>query len=89
MQEGPGYEEYINGDVYEGNFSCGKPHGRGSLYHADGSVFTGEFCEGEKMKGTMKYKSGNVYVGEWRRGERQGYGRFEFADGSVYIGQVS
>jgi len=37
-----------NGEVYEGEFCEGKPHGKGKLTHSDGTVIVGTWTNGEK-----------------------------------------
>ena len=37
----------MNGEVYEGHWAFDKPHGKGKLRLKDGSVFEGEYNNGE------------------------------------------
>ena len=36
-----------NGAKYEGNFKDGDPHGQGTIYHPDGTIYQGIFEDGE------------------------------------------
>ena len=44
---GKGFEEYENGDSYEGEFKDGKAHGQGVGKFANGSRYEGQFKDGE------------------------------------------
>ena len=41
-KDGEGIETYPNGDIYEGSFRYGLPHGYGTYFYNDGSIFEGE-----------------------------------------------
>jgi hypothetical protein len=52
------------GDVYEGGYQRGKPHGLGKLTKSDGSVYQGGFKGGKPHgEGCQAFASGDVYTG--------------------------
>lgn len=59
---------------YEGNFSKGKFHGKGTLIFSDGSSFRGEW-KYQKMhgKGHMKMADGAEIKGIWKNGKKHGF----------------
>jgi len=62
-------------------------HGEGALALPDGSVYEGEFTEGEITgKGRRIYPCGMRYEGDLFRGEKHGQGKLRYADGSEYDG---
>lgn len=51
------------------------PHGRGVTVFPDGSVYSGEFVDGEhEGKGRISKQSGDVYDGKWKNGQPHGHG---------------
>ena len=75
------------GDVFEGEWLDGSPHGLGTYYHqADnqyrGTKYVGEFRYGNRhVQGKLTFPDGSKYVGEYKDGKRHGQGIFTFADG--------
>ena len=62
-------------------------HGEGALALPDGSVYEGEFTEGEITgRGRRTYPGGMRYEGDLFRGEKHGQGKLRYADGSEYDG---
>jgi hypothetical protein len=57
--EGHGRFDYLNGDIYEGEWSENKRHGQGKLIEADGTaIFTGKWDNDLKHgKGSFMQKS--------------------------------
>lgn len=49
---------------YEGLFSKGMMHGKGTYFWSNGEKFTGIWEYGEPIRGTMFYANGNKYEGE-------------------------
>jgi len=79
---------YASGNVYEGGFKNGKPHGRGTYTWTDGNVHKGLFKDGKKHgNGTYAWASGRVYEGLWKNYKRDGNGTFTNAKGDVYEGK--
>lgn len=61
--------------------------GYGSKTYLDGSIYEGNFFNGEKSGfGTYTKVSGDKYEGEWKNDKRHGKGVEVYADGSSYKG---
>ena len=68
--------------------AAGQREGRGTLVHADGDMYEGQWLAGKKHgQGKYTFATGDVYEGEWVKGERQGHGKFSYSSGSVYEGE--
>nr|CAH8868614.1 unnamed protein product [Trichobilharzia regenti] len=88
-RNGTGIYSYRNGYYkYEGQWSDGKKCGNGKFTMKDGSVYEGDFTDGEiSGKGRRYYPlSKNEYIGHFMLGERHGYGRMNYGNGCVYEG---
>lgn len=48
MREGEGFERYVNGNSYRGNFHKGKAHGKGTYTWANGETYSGDWNNGLK-----------------------------------------
>ena len=49
--------------------SDGKPHGQGTMTHANGGTYTGEWKDGEPNgQGTASYTDGTTYTGAFKDG---------------------
>ena len=76
-----GEHEYDDG-YYIGSFKNGKPHGQGQYQGNEGSVYVGEFLNGElNGSGTLEF-NGDKYIGEFKDGKRHGKGAFTFGKGN-------
>ena len=81
--------EYPNGDRYVGEVN-GRyiPNGMGVLTYANGSVYEGDFKNGELGgAGTFTDENGDKYTGSFRGGIPEGYGNVVFTDGHSYEGE--
>jgi len=45
-----GTHKYANGDVYQGEWKAGLPHGKGKYQQASGAIHTGVWINGMKKK---------------------------------------
>ncbi|VDQ00890.1 unnamed protein product [Trichobilharzia regenti] len=73
---------------YVGQTHNDKRNGNGKFTMKDGSVYEGDFTDGEiSGKGRRYYPlSKNEYIGHFMLGERHGYGRMNYGNGCVYEG---
>lgn len=64
-------------------------HGQGQRRNVDGSVYTGEWKDGQP-DGNGEWHapppSFESYLGEWKNGKRHGFGIHKFANGDMYEG---
>jgi hypothetical protein len=73
---------------YRGEFKDGVPHGRGSFFYPDESIYWGDIKEAKLYGyGSTAYSNGNRFVGEWKDDHRNGKGVFTFANGDEYVGE--
>ena len=83
-----GISEYPDGEVYEGEFKDGQPHGCGKYMLACGGVYEGELKDNQPHgRGKHMFADGGVYEGEWKDSKCHGRGRCMFAGGDVYEGE--
>lgn len=62
--------------------------GHGMEKLVDGSVFEGQFKNGDKSgKGTFTWNTGGCYEGEFEANDMHGEGRYQWNDGRSYVGQ--
>lgn len=75
------------GDKYIGALSGYRPHGKGILTKADGTIFEGDFYEGYCTgQATITYVGGDIYSGHVDHEKREGFGKYVKPDGTVYVG---
>lgn len=95
VPHGRGTMRWESGDVYEGTFLHGQPHGGGggseaanTFTFADGRVYTGEFENGLRDgKGKLTHTNGDVYDGQFVHGTVTGFGTILYARASrIYRG---
>nr|XP_014432354.1 ALS2 C-terminal-like protein [Pelodiscus sinensis] len=88
-------EGRLKNAVYEGEWSWGKPHGKGTLKWPDGRNHVGDFQEGLEhgfgiclipLASEDKY---DCYKCHWWEGRRRGYGICEYGNEMVYKGYFS
>ncbi len=84
---------FPNGDVYEGYIGSGvigiigNPHGTGVYTYADGSVYRGEFVEGEQWgEGVMTWIDGQAFQGHFYKNAPSGNGIMTYPDGTKIEG---
>lgn len=74
---------------YEGDFVNGKRSGHGKIYYPDGSIFEGEFANGEQKEGELRFTSGTVYSGEFVGSQPHGQGSVTYASSASYVGSFA
>src|SRR6185312_7025404 len=75
LQHGKGVYEFVNGDIYDGDFVNGKFEGKGKFTSAEGDIYEGEFkSDLYHGKGVAMDANGDKYEGNFDKGERSGYG---------------
>jgi Zn-dependent protease with chaperone function len=79
---------YPTGEVYEGGWAKGIPHGKGRQTWPSGHVYEGDFVKGW-MSGSGKwtYPNGNIYEGEFVNNVIHGHGKLTFGNEDYYIGE--
>ena len=71
LRHGTGrYSSGVDGSVYFGSWFNNQQHGNAAVTNADGSIFEGEFKEGEPFngKGTVINRDGVKVTGAWTNG---------------------
>jgi hypothetical protein len=81
--------KFDSGETYEGPCNSNlNPHGEGTMTFPDGTVFVGEFNNGEKSGvGKINYADGSVYEGEFAEDAPHGRGKYTTPKG-VYNGHL-
>ena len=79
---------YANRDLYEGEWTAGRPEGRGIMRYANCDVYNGDWKAGVfEGRGMMRSARDNeTFDGEWKAGRPEGRGTMHFANGDVYDG---
>jgi hypothetical protein len=80
---------FDSGETYAGpcNYNL-NPHGRGTMTFPDGTVYVGDFNDGNKSgRGKIEYADGSVYDGEFSEDAPHGHGTYTTTRG-VYDGQI-
>ncbi|KAJ3425739.1 radial spoke head 1 [Anaeramoeba flamelloides] len=78
---------YSNTIKYIGTMSYGKPIGKGSLQYPNGTIFEGNFLDGEKNGiGMIRYSSGSILTGIWKNGKPNGLCKLKLKGNSNFIG---
>lgn len=68
------------------------PHGMGVRFYSDGSVYHGEWLEGNKHtlgRGLWIRPDGSQYEGQWLNGLKHGHGTQTYPDESKYVGEFA
>ncbi|NXV04992.1 AL2CL protein, partial [Cettia cetti] len=82
----------LRGATYEGQWLCGKPHGKGTLKWRDGRNHVGSFQEGLehgfgiRLVPRRSQDRYDCYKCHWYQGKMRGYGICEYGNELVYKG---
>lgn len=86
----PKYYKFSAIKIGKGSFYIGQidkhnsPNGIGRYIQQDGSIFEGQFVDGEQSGwGREIYPGGRYYVGWWKNGDYHGFGKRFEADGRI------
>ncbi|WP_250460343.1 C13 family peptidase [Microbulbifer litoralis] len=82
---GQGRYVYADDCIYEGEFLNGNFNGEGR-YECGGTVWQGEFEQGELLQGSVNWAAGDSYTGAFQDWEPHGRGHRITADGAHYEG---
>merc|ERR1711990_138746 len=78
-RHGSGRAILPNGDIYEGEYQCGKKHGEGTYKFKNGARYVGVYSENKKDgKGTFYYPDGSIYEGQWTDDRKHGQGTYTY-----------
>jgi hypothetical protein len=80
---------FVNGIVFTQCKTGNCENGNGVSLQKDGSVFTGQFQNGNKIIGKVTYPSGSIYEGNFLNNLRHGYGIFRYSNGDSFQGEYS
>lgn len=81
---------YLNGDIYVGQWVAGKKHGKGSYTYAkDGTKLVGEWEAGKITSGKWIFPNGTFYSGKFRYNKPFGKGVWVFKSGNQVTGEYN
>ena len=76
------------GNIYDGQWKEGEPHGKGKIWWDNGEYYEGDFKNGSPHgKGKMTNEDGEVYEGGFAYGNFHGKGKLINADGTIDEGK--
>jgi hypothetical protein len=85
---GYGTQVWLDGTIYEGQFSSNKTNGQGRLIKTDGTYLNGQFKDGfADGYGEITTKNQIYYKGTWKNNCREGSGEEYYEDQSYYKGE--
>lgn len=77
-----------NGNVYEGEYRCGKINGYGTYRYADGNKYEGEWTDAKKNgHGIFRMANGDEYNGGFKDDMKNGIGNVICVSGDRYEGE--
>ena len=90
LPDGSGTFRCDDGNVIDGDWHRGKPHGHAVLATIDGDVYRGEWKDGRKHgSGCFIFTDGRVYRGEYCQDQRHGQGILTWPYGAHYTGSFA
>uniref|UniRef100_A0A7S1KSR7 Uncharacterized protein n=1 Tax=Percolomonas cosmopolitus TaxID=63605 RepID=A0A7S1KSR7_9EUKA len=80
---------YPNGGKYVGTITVdgSHRHGKGTLYYLDGSVYSGDFVNGQREGWGVFSTKSYTYDGEFKNDCKEGFGVIIYANGEQYEGK--
>ena len=82
-----GRMEYLNDDIYDGDFDKGLKHGVGVMDYANGEQYDGDWeMDMYHGKGTFYAVNNDCYAGDWKHNYRHGKGVYTWESGNEYRG---
>ncbi len=86
--EGSAKLVWVDGRVYEGDWTDDKFHGTGKYTYVNGDVYEGAFENGKRHgHGKVICADGAEYEGDWANDEKHGPGKYTCGNGDVYEGR--
>ena len=80
-----GRMEYLNDDIYDGDFDKGFKHGVGVMDYANGEQYDGDWeMDMYHGKGTFYAVNNDCYAGDWKHNYRHGKGVYTWSDHRRY-----
>ncbi len=87
-KHGFGIYRWIDGSVYEGEYSDDLRHGKGRFLWANGESYDGIYFKDDRTgKGVYHWPDGSFYRGDFLSGKRHGRGQFQSSNGTIYDGE--
>lgn len=90
LADGYAKMDFLDGEVYEGEWKENKKHGKGVYVWPSGNErqqYTGAYKNGFMQgEGIMIYSSGKKYEGGFRKDTKSGHGKLTYSDGASYEG---
>ena len=89
-----GIMQYINGDVYDGEWGQNSINGnwksgKGIMKYANGDIYDGFWCYNHRFEGGIVYKNNENYLeydGKWESDIPDGYGKLTYKDETQIMG---
>lgn len=89
-RQGIGFQEYQNGDSYNGEWLFNTQHGKGVYLYLNGDKYEGDWENGQKWGyGIKTFHNGDKYDGNWQEDKKSGSGIYVWANGDYYDGDWS
>ncbi len=93
QKDGFGIQVNPDDTKYEGEWSAGKYHGRGTLWIKKNKKvyarqYVGDWADGSMDgEGIFYYENGEIYRGGWAKNRKNGSGRYDYSNGDSYFGE--
>ena len=77
---------FKTGDIYDGNWKYGLPHGYGTYSWANGNKYVGFSEFDASTTGTIYFLNGDKYTGEFKNEKQHGRGVYYYSNGTAKEG---